>query len=80
MLSKEQKLRKEAEKLIWNSVGLEFWAIADYILGVERISDEMEHELQIMPVKEIKKFIDFGKKIRKKEKGGFFYSIFGFDK
>lgn len=67
MLSKEQKLKKEAEKLIWNSVGLEFWAIADYILGIERILEFLEEEIETMPIQKIKKFIDFGKNINKKE-------------
>lgn len=67
-MSKEKKLRKKAEKLFWNSVGLEFWYMVDYVLGVEKISDEVEYEIQVMPIERVKRFIKkFDKKIGEKE-------------
>ena len=67
-MKNENKIRKKAEKLFWNSTAGEFWYMVDYILGIEKITDEVENEILTMPTEEVKKFIDkFSKKISKKE-------------
>jgi len=71
-----EKLLNKAEEIFENAVGWEFWLIVDYVLGVERLAEDVRDNLQSWDEKQLKNFIkEFGKSKDRKEAISRFLSV-----